>query len=163
MERDRLKYTISRFDHYFESINNKIALYIALNTFIVGSILAGYSSIIKDFKRCLCLFNTMTSILLLLGLFTLISLVRASLPYISKKPTSLIYFDSISSIPKKEFIDLSKNCSDKDELKDLRNQVSILSNGLSAKYKRLKICGQLLIIQFLILVPLFIIFIINKF
>ena len=39
MEKDRLKYTINRFDHYFDSVNNKSAVYIAINTFITGGII----------------------------------------------------------------------------------------------------------------------------
>ena len=49
-EKDRLEYTINRFDHYFDSVNNKSAVYIAINTFITGGIivLLTQTNIVKD-------------------------------------------------------------------------------------------------------------------
>ena len=163
MERDRLKYTIDRLDHYFESINNKTALYIALNTFILGSIIAWYSNQEKSILIYSLIFDILVLILSLLGLVTLILLVRNSLPYISKTSDSLLYFNSIKSLSKKDFINKSKKHGKSKEIKDLRKQVHLLSVGLCVKFSRIKLCGQLLIIQFILLFPLFIIFLINKF
>ena len=36
MEKKRLEYTVNRLDHYYDSVNNKTAVYIAINTFITG-------------------------------------------------------------------------------------------------------------------------------
>lgn len=36
MEKERLEYTMTRLDHYYDSVNNKTAVYIAINTFITG-------------------------------------------------------------------------------------------------------------------------------
>lgn len=163
MEKDRLIYTISRFDHYFESVNNKTALYIAINTFVIGGILAGYVNVNKCVQEYTAIFNVILSLILGLGLITLIILVFASIPYFSKKPNSLFYFGTIGSLPKDNFIEQSKTYDLKDELKDLRNQVHVLSKGLNKKFKRLQLSGRLLVLQFIGLIPLIIIFLINKF
>ncbi len=42
-----LKHTIDRYDHYFDSINNKGNLFLTLNTFLLGGMITGYYSI-KD-------------------------------------------------------------------------------------------------------------------
>lgn len=163
MEKDRLIYTIDRFDHYFESVNNKTAVYIAINTFILGGILAGYVNVDKYIKEYVNLFNINLSIVLGLGLVTLIILIYASIPYFSKKPNSLFYFGAIGLQSEDDFIEKSKSYEAKDEIKDLRNQVHILAKGLNTKFVRLKLSGHLLVIQFIILIPLIIIFLINKF
>lgn len=163
MEKDRLTYTISRFDHYFESVNNKTAVYIAINTFILGGILTSYSNVNEYIKEYVDIFNISLCIILGLGLFTIIILILASIPYFSKKPNSLFYFGTICSLSKDDFIEQSKKYDSKNELKDLRNQVHILSKGLNKKFERLKLSGSLLVIQFIGLVPLIIIFLINKF
>lgn len=163
MEKDRLIYTISRFDHYFESVNNKTAVYIAINTFVLGGILAGYVNINQYIKEYEDIFNIILCLILGLGLITLIILILASIPYFSKKPNSLFYFGTIGTFSKDEFIEKSKKYDSKDELKDLRGQVHILSKGLNKKFERLKLSGRLLVLQFIGLVPLIIIFLINKF
>jgi hypothetical protein len=163
MEKDRLLHTIGRFDHYFESINNKTAVYIAINTFLIGGILAGYVEANEHLKEYINIFNLCLCLLLALGVSTLILLVLASIPYFSKKPKSLLYFGSIGSLSKKEFIEQSKKYDDKDELQDLRNQVHLLSKALNRKFQRLKLSGIMLVLQFIGLIPLIIIFLLNKF
>lgn len=163
MEKDRLIYTINRFDHYFESVNNKTAVYIAINTFVLGGILAGYVNVNQYIKKYEDIFNVILCLILGLGLITLIILVLASIPYFSKKPNSLFYFGTIGSLSKEDFIKQSKKYDSKDELKDLRNQVHILSKGLNKKFERLKLSGNLLVFQFIGLIPLIVIFLVNKF
>ncbi len=163
MEKERLIYTISRFDHYFESVNNKTTVYIAINTFVLGGILAGYAGVSDYIHEYENIFNVVLSIILGLGLITLIIMVLASIPYFSKKPNSLFYFGTISSLSKDDFIEQSKKYDSKDEVKDLRSQVYVLSKGLNKKFEHLQVAGRLLVFQFAGLVPLIIIFLINKF
>jgi Pycsar effector protein len=163
MEKDRLIYTLSRFDHFFDNVNNKTAAYIAINTFVTGGVLAGYTQVyqyITSYEYC---FNIVLGLVLLFGLSSLIMLVRASIPFFSTKPNSIYFFGSIGKLKKDDFIKKSKNYSMKDEIKDLREQVHILSKGLNAKFVKLKIAGTLLLVQFIMLSILIIIFLINKF
>ncbi|REE07780.1 Pycsar system effector family protein [Winogradskyella pacifica] len=161
MEKDRLKYTIDRFDHYFDSVNNKSAVYIAINTFITGGIIAllNQTEIVCDMST---IGKVSIGVLLFIGVFSLIVLSIASIPFFSKKPDSLYYFGAISKMKRSEFNSTSKNYSDKDELQDLRSQVYILSNGLTTKFSRLKFAGVLLVVQFILLLPTLYFILINS-
>lgn len=162
MEKERLVYNINRFDHYFDSVNNKTAVYIAINTFVVGSLITTYVTLVDDIKCYFDAFQVFTIVSFLLGLFTLIILVIASIPYFSKESDSMYYFGGIGTMKKEKFISCSKNLTPKKELNDLRNQVHTLSSGLTKKFTKLKLAGRLLIFQFLLLIPIFTIIIYNK-
>lgn len=150
MEKDRLKYTIDRFDHYFDSVNNKTAVYIAINTFITGGIivLLTQTSLICDMTSfgIACIW-----VLLFLGITSLIMLSVASIPFFTIKPHSLYYFGSIAEMEKSEFKNKSKNYTNENELHDLRSQTYVLSKGLTKKFKWLKKAGILLVAQFILL------------
>lgn len=161
MERDRLKYTIGRFDHYFDSVNNKSAVYIAINTFITGGIivLLTQTTLVCEMtwfgKFCI-------GLLLLIGIISLIILSLASIPFFSKKPDSIYYFGSVSQMKESEFNKTSEEYSKKDELKDLRSQTYILSKGLTKKFTRLKLAGILLVAQFALLLIILLTILINS-
>jgi len=159
MEKDRLKYTIGRFDHYFDSVNNKSAVYIATNTFVTGGII-----VLLTQTDIVCEMSTIGKFfigaLLVIGVCNLIVLSIASIPFISKKPDSIYYFGAISKMKKSDFNDASKDYKEKDELKDLRSQAYILSKGLTMKFTWLKFAGIFLVVQFvLLLITLFLILI----
>ncbi|WP_417857805.1 Pycsar system effector family protein [Xanthomarina gelatinilytica] len=155
MEKDRLKYTINRFDHYFDSVNNKSAVYIAINTFITGGIIVilTQTNIVKDL---IILGQVTVWILLLTGIVNLIVLSIASIPFFSTKPKSIYYFGTISKMTQSEFNKTSKNYTEKEELKDLRSQTFVLSQGLTKKFTKLKLAGILLVTQFFMLLLIFI-------
>jgi hypothetical protein len=152
-EKERLVLTIQRLDHYYGSVNNKSAVYIAINTFLTGGIIAMISN--PEIIENLWQFATVTTgLCLLTGIGNLILLAITSRPFFSTKPESLYYFGSISSKTSKEFARASKNCDHKQELKDLRSQVYILSQGLTKKFEKLKLVGHTLVVQFFLLIPL---------
>jgi len=161
MEKDRLQYTIGRFDHYFDSVNNKSAVYIAINTFITGGIivLLTQTNIVCEMsgfeKFCI-------GLLLFIGIASLIILSLASIPYFSKKPDSLYYFGSVSQMKQSEFNKTSEEYSSKEELKDLRTQTYILSKGLTKKFTRLRLAGILLVTQFILLLVILLTILINS-
>ncbi|GMN12099.1 hypothetical protein MTsPCn9_34640 [Croceitalea sp. MTPC9] len=162
-ERERLLYSISRFDHYFESVNNKTAVYLAMNTFLLGGIITGYISVQEHVSQFRAFFNILLTIEMILGITGLLVLTIASIPYFSKDSDSLYYFGGIGSMTKQEFFDRSKNLSKKEEIDDLRNQVHLLSQGLNTKFTRLKTSGWLIFSQFVILALIISILVINKF
>jgi len=96
MEKERLEYTIGRLDHYFDSVNNKTAVYIAINTFITGGVITLITQIKETMAQHFWLLFVV-GVILLLGIFSLIILALASIPYISPntKIDSLYYFGSI--------------------------------------------------------------------
>jgi hypothetical protein len=155
MEKERLEYTVNRLDHYYDSVNNKTAVYIAINTFITGGTITLLTQIqdLIDKENWLLFF---LAAIITLGVGSLILLALASMPYFSSKSDieSLYYFASIAQKGPKEFFELSKNQNLKGNLKDLRNQVYVLSKGLKSKFRKLKWACGLLIIQFVLLAPL---------
>ncbi len=155
MEKERLEYTVSRLDHYYDSVNNKTAVYIAINTFITGGAITLLTQIQELLDKEIWLLIFLAAIILF-GVGSLILLALASMPYFSPKSDveSLYYFASIAQKDKKEFFALSKKQDKKEDVKDLRNQVFVLSQGLKSKFKKLKWACGLLIIQFVLLAPL---------
>ena len=155
MEKERLEYTVNRLDHYYDSVNNKTAVYIAINTFITGGTITLLTQIqdLIDKENWLLFF---LAAIITLGVGSIILLALASMPYFSSKSDieSLYYFASIAQKGPKEFFELSKNQNLKGNLKDLRNQVYVLSKGLKSKFRKLKWACGLLIIQFVLLAPL---------
>lgn len=169
MEKERLIYSINRFDHYFDSVNNKTAVYIAITTFVLTASVMSYFSIAEIFPEIvisdssMLFVNIMLGLISLLGIVTLNILIFASRPFFSKKSQSLYYFGGIGSMKYQKFVELSKNRTEKEDLKDLRNQVHTLSQGLSKKFSRLTFAGQILFIQFLLVFALILFLLIFKY
>jgi hypothetical protein len=161
-ERDRLLYTVNRFDHYFESVNNKTAVYLAMNTFILGGIITGYISFQDYVIHCRDLFNILLISQMFLGVAALLIVTNASTPYFSKRSDSLYYFGGIGSLTKENFDLCSKKSDTNSDMTDLRNQVHVLSVGLTSKFKKLRVSGWLIFSQFLLLIPIIIILIKNQ-
>ena len=152
MEKERLKYCIDRFDHYFESVNNKTTVYITINTFITGGAIAlieKISSLEAVNPWCVKILG----VILFLGLLSLILLAWNSIPFFSKRSDSLYFFGAIGNISQDEFNHISKNQKEKKDLKDLRQQVYVLSLGLTKKFIKLQWVGRILLLQFVLLIP----------
>ncbi|MFC6101228.1 hypothetical protein [Olivibacter domesticus] len=161
MEKERLKYCIDRFDHYYDSVNNKSSVFLGLSTFIVGGLVAGYFTI-GSFVNCGFWSNAIIIVLIGLGVATMITVVIAATPFLSKDVESLHFFGAIACKDSSFFcVKSAEPCTDEDELKDLRNQVYQLATGLKGKFMKLKIAGIMFTIQFCLFIPLFIIIICN--
>ncbi|KKM22219.1 hypothetical protein LCGC14_1627540 [marine sediment metagenome] len=161
MERERLILSINRFDHYFDSVNNKTAVYIAINTFMLGSIITGYFSIEEDIIKNGNIFSILSILTMVVGFGSILLNTYASIPYFSQNSDSLYYFGGIGSIPLNEFCERSQNFTDEQDIQDLRNQVHTLSEGLNKKFRKLKLSGRLIMLQFVLIVPLVIIISLN--
>jgi len=152
-ENDRLKYTIDRLDHYYESVNNKTAVYIAINTFFTGAVLTFTiqfkDSLVNNYSLLFFI-----STIMMLGILNLLILARICIPYFPYKANSLYYFRSISEMKSEVFFEKSKSRKEKEDTKDLRTQVHELSCGLDKKFKKLTWVGILLISQFFLLAPI---------
>jgi hypothetical protein len=160
MERDRLKFCIERFDHYFESVNNKSAVFLALGTFIVSGLVASYP-FLKENVNCSFWLHLFFMLSIALGLTAMIIVITAATPYLSRQTTSMFYFNSIASKEEKSFSRESSKYSNEDELSDLRTQVHGLAHGLKMKFKWLRIAGIVYTVMFLALIPLIILIIKN--
>lgn len=153
MEKARLKFCIERFDHYYDTINNKSSVFLGLSTFLVGGLVAAYPYIISHTNPAL-LINLILILVIGIGLAIMITVILASTPFQGKNLESLHFFGSISQMQKDHYCNLSTNYSELHELEDLRNQVHQLSEGLASKFKKLSLAGRLFTIQFILFAPL---------
>lgn len=161
---EHAKFAIERFDHYYDSVNNKGAFYIGLNTFLLGGLFVGFVTLYNQVAKPQYLW-VMLICFALCGVISIVATIFAINPFLlsGKKKSrnrSLIFFGSIAEYQKENFI---KTFLDQDSsriLNDTVTQTWFLAKGLDLKYKRLKIAGYLLIIQFVLLIP--IIFCITK-
>lgn len=161
MEKERLKFCIDRFDHYYDSINNKGAVFLTLSTFIVGGLVAVYPSLLSG-VNCNLLIHVLMFSAIGIGLAIMIFVIRALTPFTECADTnSVFHFGSISCQREINFHEKSKNITEEEELSDLRTQVQDLSTGLKNKFKTLRQVGILFTIQFSLFFPLIILLIIN--
>lgn len=159
MEKERLLLCISRYDHYYDSVNNKSNVLLSLGIFIVGGLVAGYPTL-TDKVACNSYLHFLMGALITLGVANLLILTWTSLPFVSKNKTSLFYFGSIAKMSVGNFSIKSAERTTDEELTDLRIQVHSLAAGLQSKFKRLRTAGILLIAQVVFFIPL-VIYIIN--
>lgn len=141
---EELKFIIDRYDHYFDSINNKGNLYLTINTFIIGGVVGGFFTLKTqlhyqfDFFQVI-LFGTVLLSSLLSFFFTL----WAIKPYLNRKlkqsKYSLIFFGDVSKCNKSLYDTLWDELSDQKFHNDLRTQSHLLASGLEKKFFRLSI------------------------
>jgi hypothetical protein len=160
MEKERLQFCIERWDHFYDSINNKSTVFLGLSTFIVGGLVASYPSILEKVHSSLWIHFLMLA-LIGLGVTIMIIVIKASTPFLSKKEKSLFYFGAVACLTEDDFYSKSSCSTAEDDLKDLRKQAFQLSQGLNKKFSRLKTAGILFTIQFYLFIPLILIIICN--
>lgn len=162
---EHLKFIIERFDNLYDAANNKSSFYIGLNTFIFGGVCVGYISLYK-------LLNEGGWIWLLLSLVFVCCLASIIITLLSSKPylkdnhanednPSLMFFGGISRHPL-SYLKEKFNAQTSGQITDdALQQVHSLAVGLDKKYRRLTVAGYLILAQFILLVPLFILIIHN--
>jgi hypothetical protein len=162
---EHAKFLIERFDHYYDNINSKGAFYIGLNTFLLSGVVIGYTSFFGKIN-----FSLLIWILIFLQImFCLASIaftIFAIKPYskdnhANDESPSLLYFGGIAKHEcthfKQKFI-----AQEKEELLvDMLQQVHSLARGLKIKFTRLKLASLFILLQFTVMIPLFILFIQN--
>lgn len=144
---DTLKHTMDRYDHYYDSVNNKGNLYLTLNTFLLGGIITGYYSIkgAVEGKNDIIFFVWAALICCILSIsFTLWAII----PYLSKQSGringSVIYFGDVANISLQSFKRMYKEMTNEKRYEDYVEQVYLLALGLQKKFVRLKIATYLL-------------------
>lgn len=160
MEKERLRFSIGRFDHYYDSINNKCNVFLALSIFIFGALGGFYPTLLKNVDCGVCVHSLMT-FSMFVSILIMIVVINASTPYLTNEKDSLLYFNSVTSMGKPEFLRLSEAETEDDEITDLRTQTFLLAKGLSKKFEKLKTAGILFAFQFLLFIPLTILIINN--
>lgn len=157
---EQSKFLINRYDHYFDSINNKGVFYITINTFLLGATVSLLDKFIPYAGNWIyylvftfCLVNVLSTILTILA----INPFKSS----TQDEPSLIYYYQISN---QDLVSFKKAFADQSEellVNDFASQIYQLANGLRVKFNRLYIAGILLLTQFILLLPIVTITILN--
>ncbi len=156
MEKDRLTFCIERFDHYYDSVNNKSAVFLGLGTFVIGGLLALYSYLSDNNEFTILMWGSLI-LAVAFAFVAILVVIFASIPYKSNgDDKSLLYYNSIASKDLMTFSKESEEYNEEDELSDLREQVHKLSMGLKIKFQRLRFAVILFVLIFLSLIPLFV-------
>jgi hypothetical protein len=152
------KFIIDRYDHYNDSVNNKSAFFIALNTFLLGGLFVGFVNFHRDMEMT----RSLWYLPIVFGLSSILStilIVIASNPFLvsgnkEARRRSLIFFGSVAEYKRENYLQAFTQQDDDRLTEDTVNQAWILATGLTSKYRKLRIAGWLLIFQFLLLIPI---------
>lgn len=166
---DQCRYIIDRFDHYNDSVNSKVALYLSINTFVLGGICIGYYTVRTEIKQCEVLFHfvmALAACVLLACLASLWCTAKAVTPYlkdnhVNDDQPSLIYFGGISRYTCNDFVSRLLAQEEPLMLEDFARQTHSLAKGLDNKFKWLTCASRCLFAEYLLLIILiFVLFII---
>jgi hypothetical protein len=162
MTKDQLEYIIGRYDHFYDSVNNKGQFYLGLNTLILGGLGASFTMLNSSHTCTACIY-VLLLLLFTAGFASSFYTLKATLPYLTggAKPSSLIFFGSVSSLSQQEFVSRAAAVSEDEMKNDLTAQVYHLAHGLTLKFNRLKIAGYLIACEFILLIPFLFLFFIN--
>lgn len=159
-----LKFIIGRYDHYYDSVNNKANLYLALNTFLLGGLATVYYGLGQQAGISRPCFILMT-IMLILNVWSITVALMATKPYnntvTDNKDGSLIYFGDVADYPANMHEKLFNDYNEDRQYKDLVTQTHLLAIGLKRKFKFMGTATYLLAGQILLTLIIFLL-IINK-
>jgi len=144
---EMLKHTMNRYDHYYDSINNKGNLYLTLNTFLFGGVITGYYAIKESISgQCDILFFAW--ICLICCLLSLGLTLWAITPHISKQAGrnngSVLFFGDVSNFSFESFKKKYDEMTEDKIYEDYLQQVHLLASGLYKKFRRLQWATYLL-------------------
>lgn len=157
---EHAKFLIERFDHYFDTINNKGAFYIGLNTFILGGLCIGYTGMMARVAAGF-LFWSLLIFIFCLCLISIVYTIKAITPYMKDNQSnddnaSLVYFGGIAKHELNYFIEKFQAQNEAAVITDMTRQAHCLAMGLDQKFRWLKTASICLIGQFIFIVFLFI-------
>ncbi len=144
---EMLRHTMDRYDHYYDSINNKGNLFLTLNTFLLGGIITGYYSV-KDTLAHDIYIGLFVLLALICCLISIGYTLWAIIPYLSKQADSLngsaIYFGNVSNLSFQSFKKMYDDMTDIKAYEDYIQQIHLLAIGLQKKFCRLQRATYLL-------------------
>jgi hypothetical protein len=157
---EHAKFIIERFDHLYDTINNKGSFYIGLNTFILGGICAGYVAVGDKIDKGVYFWILLGSIFLLC-IVAILYTINAISPFLrdnqnNENTPSLIYFGGIARYNLNTFISKVETNSNEEILEDMRRQAHCLATGLISKFRKLRVVSFLLLLQLIIIAIIFI-------
>ena len=163
------KFVIGRYDHYYDSVNNKANFWLAFNSFAIGVVLTTYKDVKDLVPSCvISWFNGGLISFLVIAIVSSFLILIASWPHMTfkKRPgrggRSLIYFDDVAAF---EVADYRKALDEADSqrlYKDFSGQTWHLAAGLNRKYRLLAWAGRLMAMLLVILAYLILVFVVGK-
>lgn len=160
---EQSKFIIGRFDHYFDSINNKGVFYITINTFLLGGLLSQIREIVSSSSGSWWIYTLVLGFVLINVSSTILTILSIN-PFKSPKcdePSSLIYYSDIACKDLNSFKVEYATQTEEFTKMDFTNQIHQLAGGLKIKFDRLRYAGILLLFQFVSLVPIIVITILS--
>lgn len=161
---EEIKFIVGRYDHYYEGINSKSNLYLALNTFIIGGAITGFVSLRTEVDLCGVL-NILFFIELAICLGSILFTLSAVKPFFGKKKIritpSVYYFDAVAN---QDLDDYKARCltqSPKELTEDLISQAHQLAKGLKQKFFRICMASRLIALQAIVIVIFTVIYLLN--
>lgn len=153
---EHARFAIARYDHYYDTVNNKGAFYISLNTFMLGGLFAGFFSWHGSLEKT----DFLWTVLLLFAACNLLSstlTVIAIHPFVKTSPKkeqrSLIFFASVAQFEQENFVQAFMQQEHEKRTSDTIAQLWHLAKGLTRKFRLLKMAGWLILAQFVLLIP----------
>lgn len=162
-----LKFTIGRFDFFYDSINNKSNILIALNTFILSGVIIGFNYLYKLYSGSFT-YQTYALFLLtlVLNILSHFYTIAAFKPFTKKVSghISIIYFNSIAQQTEQLHKETWESLTEESYFFDLVRQQKVLAVGLNKKFKYLGTASYGLLCQIfsILICSIHIYIIINK-
>ncbi len=147
---EHLKFLIERFDHYYDSVNNKGNAMLVINTFSIGGVAAFYTALQNDVNWSPSL-KVYGIVLCLLWTVSLFFTSWALMPYRKSASKSLIFFGGIAGLTKAAFTLRNSEQQDDALMQDMQHQVYHLAQGLALKFKLLGWATYVLFASYLVL------------
>lgn len=160
---EQSRFIINRFDHYFDSINNKGVFYITINTFLLGALLSQIGLVIKSGNDSWWIYAFVFGLILMNISSTILTILSIN-PFKGPKcdePSSLIYYNDIACRDVNKFKAEYEIQTEESMNGDFANQVHQLAVGLKKKFDRLRYAGVLLLLQFVLLIPIVVVTILS--
>ncbi len=134
-----LKYNISRFDHYYASVNFKSSFLVIGNITIIGFLISNKNNILDYIFFANLLLTTLSLVFILMAINPFTKSYH--------KNGSIIFFGDIANSDYNNFSSKINKLSKKLYISDLQKQVYILSIGLKKKFSHLKVATIIFIIN----------------
>jgi len=151
---EELKFAIGRYDQFYDSINNKGNLYLTINTFILGGIVAGFATMQDKCQlgNLLITFFVITAVANLVSFGLTLIAIKPHVSPTGGRVGSLIFFWDVAGYHEASYRKNWDEINLKKWYKDLRAQSQALAIGLRRKFFLLNlatwgIAAQVLIIS----------------
>lgn len=161
---EEIKFIVGRYDQYYEGINSKGNLYLALNTFIIGGAITGFFSLRTEVDLCGVL-KVLFFIELAICLGSILFTLSAVKPFFGKEKvkniSSIYYFDDVANQNLDDYKTRCLTQSPTEFIEDLTGQAHQLAKGLKQKFFRIKIASRLIAFQAIVIVIFTVIYSLN--